>query len=249
MPVIQVRDVCVFISVFQSMSDSYPLIDVLIPACNEQDAIGKVVGGIPDFVRNIIVVNNDSTDNTKFNASRAGAIVVDEPQRGYGKACLTGIEYIKSLRVPPDILVFLDGDYSDYPEEMAGLVRPIVDGQAEFVIGSREKGNRERGSMTFPQVFGNRLATTLMRWFFKADYSDLGPFRAIVWDKLLDLEMKDEDYGWTIEMQIKAVKKKLRITEVPVNYKERIGQSKVSGTIKGTVMAGYKIIWTIFRKL
>jgi len=231
------------------MSESYPLIDVLIPAYNEQDAIGKVVREIPDFVRNIIVVNNDSTDNTKFNASRAGAIVVDEPQRGYGRACLTGIEYIKSLKIAPDILVFLDGDYSDYPQEMELLVQPILGGQADFVVGSREKGESAHGSMTFPQVFGNRLATNLMRWIYKTDYSDLGPFRAIVWKKLLALDMQDQDYGWTIEMQIKAAKQKLRITEVPVNYKQRIGISKVSGTVKGTVMAGYKIIWTIFKYL
>ena len=231
------------------MSVSYPLIDVIIPAYNEQDAIGMVVREIPDFVRNIIVVNNDSTDNTKFNASRAGAIVVDEPQRGYGRACLTGIEYINSLRVPPDILVFLDGDYSDYPQEMELLVKPILDRQADFVIGSREKGKSARGSMTFPQIFGNRLATTLMRWIYKADYSDLGPFRAIVWEKLLALDMRDQDYGWTIEMQIKAAKQKLKITEVPVNYKQRIGTSKISGTVKGTVMAGYKIIGTIFKYL
>lgn len=231
------------------MPDSKPLIDVIIPAYNEQDAIGKVVREIPGVVRNIIVVNNDSTDHTKLNASKAGAIVVDEPQRGYGKACLTGMEYIKSLEVQPDIVAFLDGDYSDYPEELRDLVQPIIEGEVDFVIGSRDKGSREHGSMTFPQVFGNRLATTLMRWIFKADYSDLGPFRAIVWDKLLDLDMQDEDYGWTIEMQIKAVQKKLRIIEVPVNYRQRIGQSKVSGTIKGTIMAGYKIIWTIFKKM
>ena len=231
------------------MSESYPLIDVLIPAYNEQDAIGKVVREIPDFVRNIIVVNNDSTDNTKFNASRAGAIVVDEPQRGYGIACLTGIEYIKSLKIAPDILVILDGDYSDYPEEMEGIVRPIIEGKADFVVGSRTKGKSASGSMTFPQVFGNKLATTLMHWIYKTNYSDLGPFRAIVWEKLLALDMQDEDYGWTIEMQIKAAKHKFKIIEVPVNYKQRIGTSKISGTAKGTVMAGYKIIGTIFKYL
>lgn len=231
------------------MSASSPLIDVIIPAYNEQDAIAKVIRDIPDFVRNIIVVNNDSRDNTQFNASRAGAIVVDEPQRGYGRACLTGIEYISSLKIPPDILVFLDGDYSDYPEEMALLVQPILDGEADFVVGSRERGVSARGSMTFPQIFGNRLATTLMRWIYKTNYTDLGPFRAIVWERLLALNMQDQDYGWTIEMQIKAVQHKLRITEVPVNYKQRIGTSKVSGTVKGAVMAGYKIISTIFFRI
>lgn len=231
------------------MPDPHTLIDVIIPAYNEQDAIGKVVRDIPGFVRNIIVVNNNSTDHTKLNAFKAGAIVIDEPQLGYGKACLTGIEYIKSLKVQPDIVVFIDGDYSDYPQEMELLVQPILEGQADFVVGSREKGESAHGSMTFPQVFGNRLATTLMRWIYKTDYSDLGPFRAMVWKKLLALDMQDQDYGWTIEMQIKAAKQKLKITEVPVNYRQRIGISKVSGTVKGTVMAGYKIIWTIFRYL
>lgn len=229
------------------MPQTAPFVDVIIPAYNEQESIGKVIRDIPAFVRNVIVVNNNSTDNTKFNASKAGAIVLDEAQRGYGKACLTGIEYINSLATPPGIVVFLDGDYSDYPGEMKGLVQPILDGEAELVIGSRDKGKKEDGSMTFPQVFGNRLATTLMRWIYKVDYSDLGPFRAIVWKQLLSLKMQDEDYGWTIEMQIKAAKQGLLVTEVPVNYKKRIGTSKVSGTVKGTVMAGYKILWTIFK--
>jgi len=229
------------------MPDAYPLIDVIIPAYNEQDSIAKVIYDIPDFVRNIVVVNNNSSDNTKSIAFKAGAIVVDELQRGYGKACLTGIEYIRNLEVQPEIVVFLDGDYSDYPEEMREVVRPIVEGKADFVIGSRVKGQKEGGSMTFPQIFGNWLATTLMRWIYSVDYSDLGPFRAILWTKLLALNMQDQNYGWTIEMQIKAVKHGLKAMEVPVNYKKRIGVSKISGTIKGTVMAGYKIIWTILR--
>jgi len=230
------------------MPDAYPLIDVIIPAYNEQDSIAKVIYDIPDFVRNIVVVNNNSSDNTKSIAFKAGAIVVDELQRGYGKACLTGIEYIRNLEVQPEIVVFLDGDYSDYPEEMREVVRPIVEGKADFVIGSRVKGQKEGGSMTFPQIFGNWLATTLMRWIYSVDYSDLGPFRAILWTKLLALNMQDQNYGWTIEMQIKAVKHGLKAMEVPVNYKKRIGVSKISGTIKGTVMAGYKIIWTIFKE-
>jgi glycosyltransferase involved in cell wall biosynthesis len=151
------------------------------------------------------------------------------------------------LEVQPEIVVFLDADYSDYPAEMSLLVRPIIENNIDFVIGSRAKGNREGGSMTFPQIFGNWLATTLMRGVYRAEYSDLGPFRAIKWDRLLSLNMKDQDYGWTIEMQIKAFQNKLKIQEVPVNYRKRIGTSKVSGTVKGTVMAGYKIIWTIIR--
>ncbi len=224
-------------------------IDVIIPAYNEEQSIAKVIRDIPGFVRHIVVVNNNSTDATKANAEGAGAIVVDEAQQGYGKACLAGMTYLKNLEVQPGTVVFLDGDYSDYPQEMTLLVEPILEGQADFVVGSREKGKSARGSMTFPQVFGNRLATTLMRYLYKTEYSDLGPFRAIVWDKLLALDMQDQDYGWTIEMQIKAAKQKLKIAEVPVNYKQRIGTSKVSGTVKGTVMAGYKIIWTIFKYL
>ena len=231
------------------MPKAFPLIDVIIPAYNEQNSVGKVVAEIPAFVRHIVVVNNNSRDATRANAEKAGAIVVDEPQQGYGKACLTGMAYINAREVPPDMVVFLDADYSDYPEEMGAVVRPIINGEADLVIGSRAKGQREGGSMTFPQVFGNWLATTLVRWIYKTDYSDLGPFRAIVWKKLLALDMQDQDYGWTIEMQIKAAKQKLKITEVPVNYKQRIGTSKISGTVKGTVMAGYKIIWTIFKYL
>lgn len=231
------------------MPENDPLIDVIIPAYNEQDAIARVIDDIPEFVRNVIVVNNNSSDNTKLKAIGAGAIVLDESQMGYGKACLTGMEYIKSLVTPPDIVVFLDGDYSDYPQEMGTLVNPILVENFDMVIGSRARGQKEGGSMTVPQIFGNWLATNMMRWIYKVHYSDLGPFRAIRWVKLLDLNMQDQDYGWTVEMQIKAAKKQLRTTEVPVNYKRRIGTSKVSGTIKGTFMAGYKIIWTIFKYL
>lgn len=154
---------------------------------------------------------------------------------------------MSTLEVQPQIVVFLDGDYSDYPEETGNIIRPIVEGKADMVIGSRARGIREPGSMTFPQVFGNFLATNLMRWIYGVNYSDLGPFRAIRWESLLSLDMKDKDYGWTVEMQVKAAKQQLRHVEVPVNYKKRIGKSKVSGTIKGTVMAGYKILWTLFR--
>lgn len=231
------------------MSLNLPIIDVIIPAFNEQNSIGKVVREIPDFVRHVVVVNNNSNDNTKSQAQSAGAIVIDEIQQGYGKACLTGIDYIRGLQVPPEIVAFLDADYSDYPGEMSAVIRPIIEDNKDFVVGSRSKGKREVGAMTFPQVFGNWLATTLMRWLYQADYSDLGPFRAIKWDCLLALNMQDQNYGWTIEMQIKAVKSQLKIAEVPVNYKKRIGTSKVSGTVKGTFMAGYKIILAIFRFL
>lgn len=223
------------------------LIDVIIPAFNEEKSIAKVIQDIPSWVRNIVVANNNSTDQTGYVAEQAGAVVVFEGQKGYGKACLTAMDWIRSQEVQPDIVVFLDGDYSDYPEEMTGLIQPIINQQADMVIGSRAQGERESGSMTFPQVFGNWLATTMMKYIQGAKFSDLGPFRAIVWQKLMDINMVDQDYGWTIEMQIKAHKAGLRYTEVPVRYRKRIGVSKVSGTVKGVFGAGYKIIYTIFK--
>ena len=224
-----------------------PIIDVIIPAYNEEKSIPKVLAEIPKVVRHIIVANNNSTDRTGEAAKAAGAEVVFEGQKGYGKACLTAMDWIRIQEVQPDIVVFLDGDYSDYPEEMKDLIRPILDRKADMVIGSRALGKRESGSMTFPQVFGNWLATTMMRYIQGAKFSDLGPFRAISWIKLLELNMIDQNFGWTIEMQIKAHQKGLRYTEVPVNYRKRIGVSKVSGTVKGVFGAGYKIIFTIFK--
>lgn len=224
-----------------------PIIDVIIPAYNEEKSIPKVIAEIPKFIRYIVVANNNSTDQTQQAAETAGAKVVFEAQKGYGKACLTAMDWIKKQEIQPDIVVFLDGDYSDYPEEMKDLVQPILDGKADMVIGSRALGKRESGSMTLPQVFGNWLATTMMKYMQGAKFSDLGPFRAIVWKKLLDLNMVDQNFGWTIEMQIKAHKAGLRYTEVPVNYRKRIGVSKVSGTVKGVIGAGYKIIFTIFK--
>lgn len=223
---------------------------VIIPAINEQDSIGKVINEIPEgLVEEVIVCNNGSTDLTEKNAIAAGATVLNESRKGYGYACLKGMEYLTQKETKPDIVVFIDGDYSDYPSEMPKVLQPIIDDKADFVIGSRALGKREKGSMTFPQVFGNWLATRLMRLFHRVKYSDLGPFRAIRYESLMALGMKDKTFGWTIEMQIKAAKNKLRHTEVPVNYKKRIGKSKVSGTVKGTIMAGYKIILTIFKYL
>ncbi len=225
-------------------------VKVVIPANNEEQSIGLVVQDIPkDIVSEIVVVNNASTDNTVEVARQAGATVLDEPVPGYGRACLKGISYLAAADKQPDILVFLDGDYSDYPEELADVIAPILNDGADMVIGSRALGQREGGSMTFPQVFGNWLATSLMRLFYRVKFTDLGPFRAIRFDKLLEINMVDKTYGWTVEMQVKAARHKLKTAEVPVNYKRRIGVSKVSGTIKGTVMAGYKIIWTIFKYL
>lgn len=224
-----------------------PIIDVIIPAYNEEKSIPKVIVEIPHIVRYIVVANNNSSDLTGEVAKSVGAEVVFERQKGYGKACLTAMDWIRKQAVQPDIVVFLDGDYSDYPAEMLELIQPILKGEAEMVIGSRALGQRESGSMTFPQVFGNWLATTMMKNIQGAKFSDLGPFRAIVWKRLLDLNMIDQNFGWTIEMQIKAHKAGLRYTEIPVNYRKRIGVSKVSGTVKGVIGAGYKIIFTIFK--
>ena len=222
-------------------------ISVIIPAYNEEQSIGKVVSDIPDFVSEIVVVNNDSTDTTVEVAEKAGATVLTETRKGYGYACLKGMDYLRSKKI--DVVVFLDGDYSDYPEEMVGLLKPIEQDGYDMVIGSRVLGNRERGALTPQQVFGNWLATRLMKVFYGVSYSDLGPFRAIKWSSLERLNMQDPTYGWTIEMQLKAAKLKMKTTEIAVNYRVRIGVSKVSGTIKGAVMAGIKIIWTIFKYL
>lgn len=225
---------------------------VIIPAFNEAEAIGKVVGDIPKgLVREVVVVNNSSTDATEENAKAAGATVLRENRKGYGFACLKGIDYAKSKQGAdrPDIIVFMDGDYSDHPEQMWDVVRPIIEEDYDMVIGSRAVGAREKGSMQPQQIFGNWLATTLIRLFYRTKYTDLGPFRAIKFDKLIEIGMKDTTYGWTVEMQLKAAKKKFKITEVPVDYRKRIGVSKVTGTVKGTFMAGYKIIYTIFRYL
>ena len=225
-------------------------IRVIIPAFNEQNALGKVLDEVPvDFVKEIIVVDNASTDNTAQIAINLGVTLLKESRKGYGNACLKAIDYIVSLDEPTDIVVFLDADYSDYPRELNQLIKPIVKDNYDLVIGSRTLGEIERGSMTIYQVFGNWLATKLMRIFYHIKFTDLGPFRAIKFDKLLLLSMQDKNYGWTVEMQIKAAKNKLRCVEVPANYRKRIGFSKVSGTLKGTIMAGYKIIWTIFKYL
>lgn len=223
-------------------------IDVIIPAFNEEESVGLVVSDIPkDLVRDIIVINNNSTDDTKNIAANAGAIVLDEQRKGYGSACLKGMEYIESNPIAPDIVVFIDADYSDYPEEMLKLVEPILENDIDMVIGSRALGNKENGSMMPQQIFGNWLATTLIKLLYKKKFTDLGPFRAIKWSKLLDIQMQDTDFGWTVEMQVKAAKINLTFAEVPVSYRKRIGVSKITGTIKGTLMAGYKIITTIFK--
>ena len=218
----------------------------LIPAFNESRAIGQVVSDIPGWlVDEVVVVNNASTDATKANAQAAGATVVDEPQQGYGAACLRGIAYATTK--DPDAVVFLDGDYSDHPDEMPRLVEPIAADEADFVVGSRLRGEAEPGALLPQARAGNRLACTLMAQIWGAGYTDLGPFRAIRFCDLQALDMQDETFGWTIEMQIKAQEAGLCIEEVPVSYRRGIGPSKITGTLSGTVKASAKILWTIGR--
>ena len=224
-----------------------PIVQVIIPAFNEQDSIASVIADIPAVVSEIIVINNASTDSTAARAEDAGATVLDESSRGYGYACLKGLAYIATQASPPDIVVFLDGDYSDYPEQLTEIIAPIIDQDYDMVIGARDKRFRESGSMTGPQIFGNWLATTLMRIFFGARFTDLGPFRAMKYRSLLILDMEDKTYGWTVEMQLKVLKKKMTYTEIPVKYRNRIGVSKVSGTVKGAIFAGVKILSWIFK--
>jgi glycosyltransferase involved in cell wall biosynthesis len=200
-----------------------------------------------DWVDEVVVVDNNSNDNTFEVAQQNGATVLKEPFQGYGSACLKGIAYFTAQDPQPDILVFLDADYSDHPEELPSLVQPILDKNIDMVIGSRALGNREKGSMTIPQMMGNRIASVLLRLIYKVRYTDLGPFRALKFEALMKMEMCDKTYGWTVEMQLKAAKLKMKTCEVPVTYRRRIGVSKVSGTMKGAIMAGYKIIATIFK--
>jgi len=224
-----------------------PIIKVIIPAYNEQNSIAKVINDIPKIVDEVIVINNNSSDNTEINAKKAGATVLIERRKGYGYACLKGMDYIAKQKTKPEIVVFLDGDYSDYPEQLTAIIDPIIKDNIDFVIGSRVKELREDGAMTPQQIFGNWLATSLMKLFFGAKFTDLGPFRAIKYNKLLALKMEDKTYGWTVEMQLKALKQKLNYTEVPMKYRNRIGVSKVSGTVKGSIFAGIKILSWIFK--
>ena len=225
-----------------------PVIDIIIPAYNEASSVGLVIASVPKaMVRDVIICDNASTDGTADVAIAAGATVVKQPQKGYGSACLAGIAHVKKKATPPDIVVFLDADYSDHPEELPQLVDPILTNSMDLVIGSRALGNLEDGAMMPQQIFGNWLATNLIRVFYGYHFTDLGPFRAIRYTKLLELDMQDPDFGWTVEMQVKAAKQKFKCTEIPVTYRKRIGVSKVSGTIKGTFLAGHKILWTIFK--
>jgi glycosyltransferase involved in cell wall biosynthesis len=220
---------------------------VIIPAFNEVQAIGNVVNDIPKAIgATVLVCNNGSTDRTVEVAEKAGAIVLTENRKGYGYACLKGMSYIEQNLPETDVVVFIDGDYSDYPEEMPKLLHEI-EASHDIVIGSRALGQSEKGSMTIPQRFGNWLSGFLIRLIWGVKVTDLGPFRALKWEKLKALKMQDPTYGWTVEMQIKAIKMKMSYKEIPVDYRQRIGTSKVSGTIKGAIFAGTKILYTIFK--
>jgi len=218
---------------------------VIIPAINEEESLPKVIKDIPNYVDETIVVDNGSTDNTINVAEQVGATVLEELERGYGAACLKAIDYIKDKKF--DIIVFLDGDYSDYPKEMNLLLEPIIKEDYEIVIGSRILGKREQGAMLPQAILGNWLASFLIKLFWGYKFTDLGPFRAIKYSSFLNLDMKDRNFGWTVELQIKAAKQKMKCKEVPVSYRKRIGKSKVTGTIIGTVKASVKILYLIFK--
>lgn len=222
------------------------LVDVVIPALDEEEALPHVLAAIPSgLVRRVVVADNGSRDRTASRAREAGAEVVSEPRRGYGAACLKALAHLRAD--PPDVVVFLDGDHSDHPEELPSLLAPISAGHADFVVGSRALGVSERGSLTPQQRVGNAIACVALRLVYGARYTDLGPFRAIRWDALEELGMVDRDYGWTVEMQIKAARRRVPHAEVPVSYRRRIGVSKVSGTLRGTLGASRKILWMLAR--
>jgi glycosyltransferase involved in cell wall biosynthesis len=226
----------------------WPIVDVVVPALNEQRAITRVLADLPaDRVRRVVVVDNASSDATARRAEAAGASVVYEPVRGYGSACLRGIRALAEGGLPPDVVVFVDADYSDHPDELTQLVEPLAAGRADFVVGSRTLGEREPGSLLPQARFGNWLAAWLIRRLYGMRVTDLGPFRAIRWSTLMDLDMADADFGWTAEMQVKAARAGVRYVEVPASYRRRIGASKITGTLSGTLRAGWKILYTVFR--
>ncbi len=225
-------------------------VTVIIPALNEEIAIPLVLADLPDVGR-VIVVDNGSTDQTAAVAASHGALVVDEPSRGYGSACLRGMAAIESLvesgDPPPQVIAFVDADYGDHPSQLVSIVEPVLRGEYDFVLGSRLMGDREPGAMQPQAIWGNRLACFLMRLIWRVHYTDLGPMRAMRYSTLIQLGMQDRNYGWTIEMQIKAACADVKFVEVPVSYRKRVGVSKISGTVSGTVRAGHKILATIFR--
>lgn len=231
------------------MSNGSPRIDVVIPALNEEASLPLVLAALPHPpVRRVVVADNGSRDGTARVAQEGGAVVVPAARRGYGSACLAGLDYLRR-HDPPDVVVFVDADFSDHPDELPRLVAPILAGAADLVIGSRVLGEREPGALLPQARAGNLVACFLIRLLYGHRYTDLGPFRAVRWDALERLGMADPNFGWTAEMQVKALRHKLRVTEVPVSYRKRVGVSKITGTIAGTVRAGYKILWTVLRYL
>ncbi len=222
-------------------------VDVVIPALNEEASLPMVLRDLPrPPVRRIVVADNGSTDETAWVAQEGGAIVVEAPRRGYGSACLAGLDWLRR-NDPPDLVVFVDADWSDHPEELPRLIEPILAGEADLVIGSRVLGDREPGALLPQARAGNLVACLLIRLLYGHRYTDLGPFRAILWDALEKIGMADPNFGWTAEMQVKALRHGLRVTEVPVSYRRRVGVSKITGTVTGTLRAGYKILWTVLR--
>ena len=218
-------------------------IAIIIPALNEEDALPTVIQEIPIYIDRVIVADNGSTDRTARYAALLGAEVCYEKRKGYGWACLKGMSLLKD----EDIIVFLDGDNSDYPNRVNLLLDPIIDSDCQLVISNRFTRQMEKGSMSFPQRFGNKLSVFLIKLLWGFHYKDLGPFRSITKEALLMCNMSDKNYGWTIELQIKAIQKSLRICQVDVPYRRRVlGKSKVSGTILGVIKAGFKILWKIF---
>ena len=227
-------------------SSSWPIVDVVIPVFNEVESLPLVLGDLPrQRLRRIVVVDNGSTDGSADAARAQGADVVAEPRKGYGSACLRGLRELATD--PPEVVLFIDGDYSDDPKEATALIEPLARGEARFVVGSRALGRRERGALAPQQRFGNALASFLIRQLYGLRVTDLGPFRAIGWRELVDIDMQDVDFGWTAEMQVKAARRRIPYLEIPVSYRRRIGVSKITGTLHGTFMAGYKILYTIAR--
>jgi len=222
-------------------------VDVVIPAFNEERVVGEVVASIPrPPVSRVVVADNNSRDATAAVAAAAGAIVVPAPRQGYGSACLAGLAWLRA-NGPPDVVAFLDADGSDHPGELPLLLAPIADGSADLVIGSRVLGRRERGALLPQARAGNLVACALIALLYGHRYTDLGPFRAVRWEALERLAMRDPDFGWTAEMQVKALRHSLRVRDVPVSYRRRVGVSKITGTLSGTLRAGHKILWTVMR--